>query len=154
MQVVEKKLLFFLAEFFVILLLYFLVTFMWSQLTIVLYVGFLNSFLISKQIYNLHIWILSPQAGVKGLTVPYLGPKRLKVTCGNLQRSSSSRARMLLASRWDPIKVPHSQVTIMDVQGRLLVTQRIINGPWNHGKQWQKSILDSSFVGRIFNNSR
>lgn len=154
MQVVEKKLLFFLAEFFVILLLYFLVTFMWSQLTIVLYVGFLNSFLISKQIYNLHICILSPQAGVKGLTVPCLGPKRLKVTCGNLQRSSSSRARMLLASRWDPIKVPHSQVTIMVVQGRLLVTQRIINGPWNHGKQWQKSILDSSFVGRIFNNSR
>lgn len=40
-----------------------------------IYVGFLNSFLISKQIYNLLICILSPQAGVKGLTVPCLGPK-------------------------------------------------------------------------------
>lgn len=61
MQVVEKKLLFFLAEFFVILLIYFLV--------------YLYTSLISKQIYNLHICILSPQAGVKGLTVPCLGPK-------------------------------------------------------------------------------
>lgn len=73
MQVVEKKLLFFLAEFFVILLIYFLVTF-------ILYVGFLNSFLISKQIYNLHICILSPQAGVKGLTVPCLGPKEAQAS--------------------------------------------------------------------------
>ena len=70
-----KEIVVFLGWIFCNTTLYFLVTFMWSQLTIVLYVGFLNSFLISKQIYNLHICILSPQAGVKGLTVPCLGPK-------------------------------------------------------------------------------
>lgn len=153
MPVVEKKLLFFLAEFFVILPIYFLVTFMWSQLTIVLYVGFLNSFLISKQIYNLHICILSPQAGVKGLTVPCLGPKEAQANVREFTEEQLKQGQNVIGLQMGSNKGA-SQSAIMVVHGRLLVTQRIINGPWNHGKQWQKSILDSLFVGRIFNNSR
>lgn len=72
--------------------------------------------------------------------------KRLQLMCGNLLKSSSSRARMLLASRWDPIKVPHSQVTIMVVLGRLLVTRRIINGPYGTQESLQSTDRNQSWT--------
>lgn len=53
---------------------------------------------------------------------------------------------MLLASRWDPIKVPHSQVTIMVVLGRLLVTRRIINGPYGTQESLQSTDRNQSWT--------
>lgn len=71
---------------------------------------------------------------MKGLTVPCLGPKEAQANVREFTEEQLKQGQNVIGLQMGSNKGA-SQSAIMVVHGRLLVTQRIIYGPWNHGKQ-------------------